>query len=76
MPLRTISVRTGEHFDEHDELVRSLLERIGEALQGTSSGGGRRDYYVDIEDQSYFEVLNALRVAGASLVEQGDETNA
>lgn len=75
MTLRTISVRTGERFDEFDELVSSLLERIGGELQGTSSGGGRRDYYVRIEDCNYLRVLNALRDAGASIVEQNDETN-
>ena len=75
MTLRTISVRTGEMFDEFDELVSSLLERIGGELQGTSSGGGRRDYYVRIEDYNYLRVLNGLRDAGASIVEQDDETN-
>ena len=68
-------MRTGERFDEFDELVSSLLERIGGELQGTSSGGGRRDYYVRIEDCNYLRVLNALRDAGASIVEQNDETN-
>ena len=76
MALRTISIRTGEQFDEYDDLVRSLLERIGGELQGTSSGGGRRDYYVEIEDQSYVRVLNELREAGASPVEEDDETSA
>ena len=76
MALRTISVRTGEIFDEFDELVRSLLERIGGKLQGTSSGGGRRDYYVEIEDQNYLQILNELGDAGASLVDQDLETNA
>ncbi len=76
MALRTIIVRTGEVFDEFDELVNSLLERIGGKLQGTSSGGGRRDYYVEIDDQNYLQVLNELRDAGASLVEQDLETKA
>ena len=69
MALRTISIRTGERFDEFDEFVRSLLERLGGELQGTSSGGGRRDYYVDIEEQNYLKVLNMLRDTGASVVE-------
>ncbi len=75
MALQTIRVRTAERFDEFDELVSSLLERIGGELQGTSSGGGRRDYYVRIEDQNYLQVLNELREAGVSLVEQDHETN-
>lgn len=75
MALRTITVRTAEQFDEFDELVRSLLERIGGELHGTSSGGGRRDYYVEIEDQNYLQVLNEIRDGGASLVEQDSVTN-
>lgn len=72
MSLRTISVITRERFDE---LVRSLLERNGGGLHGASSGGGRRDYYVDIEDQNYLRVLNELRDAGVSLVERDQQTN-
>ena len=75
MALRTINLRTGERFDEFDELVNSLLERIGGELQGTSSGGGRRDYYVEIEDQDYLRVLSELRDAGAPLVEQDPGTD-
>lgn len=75
MALRTISVMTGERFDEFDELVSSLLQRNGGELQGTGSGGGRRDYYVEIEDQYYLQVLNGLRDAGVSLVEQDHETS-
>ena len=77
MALRTIILRIGERFDEFDELVNSLLERIGGELQGTSSGGGRRDYYVEIEDQDYLRVLSDLKDAGAPLVEQdlGNDEN-
>ena len=75
MSLRTISVMTGERFGEFDELVSSLLEKNGGELQGTSSGGGRRDYYVEIEDQNYIRLLNVLREAGVSLVEQDQETD-
>ena len=75
MPLRTITVMTGERFDEFDELVSSLLERNGGELQGSSSGGGRRDYYVEIEEHNYLRVLNELRDAGVPLVEQDQETD-
>lgn len=75
MSLRTISVMTRERFDEFDELVRSLLERNEGGLQGASLGGGRRDYYVDIEEQNYIQVLKELRDAGVSLVESDEETN-
>ena len=75
MSLRTISVMTGERFDEFDELVNSILQRNGGELQGASSGGGRRDYYVEIEDQNYILVLNELRDAGVSLAEQDQETD-
>ena len=66
MALRTITVRTREQFDEFNELVSSLLGRIEGELQGTGSGGGRRDYYVEIEDQKFLRVLNELRDTGAS----------
>jgi len=66
---------TGERFDEFDELVSSLLERNGGELQGASSGGGRRDYHVEIEDQNYSQVQNELRDAGVPLVEQDQETD-
>lgn len=75
MSLRTISVMTGERFNEFDDLVRSLLERNEGGLQGASLGGGRRDYYVDIEEQNYKQVLKELREAGVSLVEQDQETD-
>ncbi len=75
MSHRTISVMTGKRFDEFDELVRSLLERNEGGLQGASLGGGRRDYYVEIEDQNYLQVLNELREAGVPLAEQDQETN-
>ena len=75
MSLRTISVKTGERFDEFDELVSSSLERNGEKLRGASSGGGRRDYYVEIEEHNYLRVLDELRDAGVPLVEQDQETD-
>ena len=75
MALRTISVITEERFDEFDELVCSLLERNGGGLQGASSGGGRREYYVDIEEQNYLQVLKELRDASVPLVERDQETN-
>ena len=75
MVLRTISVRTRERFDEFDELISSLMERVGGELQGTSSGGGRRDYYVEIDRESYLEVLIELKNAGASVVEQDTESS-
>ena len=75
MALRTISVITGERFDEFDELVNSLLERNGGELQGTGSGGGRRDYYVEVQDQSYLQILKELGDAGVSVVDQDLEAN-
>lgn len=74
MTLQTISFNIGERFDEFDELVISLLKRNGGNLHGTSSGGGQRDYYVEIEYQNYLQVLNELRSAGMSVYERCHET--
>ncbi len=58
-------------FNTFDSTVEETALRIGAELRGTSSGGGRRIFYLRADEDQAAAIIEALRRVGVEQVEEG-----